>query len=196
LLNGTLLPNKYAILSPPVTRSSSHSRVCLLFQLFGYTKAEAIGKNVKILMPKEIAKRHNDYIQRYIKSSERIAMGKPRMVTIVKKDGSRQMVQITLGEYFHRSQRRFFATFCDEAMAAMSVDDAPTLSVAPQKRSQDDSSLWGDTFVAVAQTDDELSEAWSDEEVESPNGSSASTSSTSTTSTTSVKARRTKTVVD
>jgi hypothetical protein len=137
-----------------------------------------VGKNVKILMPKEIGKAHNDFIARYLKSSKRGVMGKPRTVTIVKKDKSRAPVQITLGEYYYRAQRRFFATFCDEAMALMSIDNTPTLSIAPSKAADDDStSLWGDTHVAV-ETDDDLSEAWSDDD-ESLSGS-ATTSSSST----------------
>eukprot|EP01094_Clydonella_sp_ATCC50884_P023081 TRINITY_DN543_c0_g1_i8.p1 TRINITY_DN543_c0_g1~~TRINITY_DN543_c0_g1_i8.p1 ORF type:complete len:1139 (-),score=517.82 TRINITY_DN543_c0_g1_i8:161-3274(-) len=79
--------------------------------MFGYTKAELIGRNVSLLTPKVIARQHASFIQRYLDTGVRRLIGKPRVVNAVHNDKSTVRVRINLGEVFENDQRRFLAQF-------------------------------------------------------------------------------------
>mmetsp|Transcript_41440 Transcript_41440/g.104502 ORF Transcript_41440/g.104502 Transcript_41440/m.104502 type:complete len:560 (-) Transcript_41440:285-1964(-) len=58
-------------------------------KLFGYGRAEVVGKNVKMLMPEEIASVHDTYVDRFVRTGEKKVIGiKDREVTAKRKDGS------------------------------------------------------------------------------------------------------------
>jgi PAS domain S-box-containing protein len=64
------------------TFSSSAERI------FGYYGDETIGRNIKILMPKEIALEHDYYLERYTYGKTSTIVGNKRVVNGVRKDGS------------------------------------------------------------------------------------------------------------
>src|SRR3990172_3605218 len=47
-------------------------------RMFGYEAAEALGKNVKMLMPEPHASNHDGYIARYLRTGEARVLGPPR----------------------------------------------------------------------------------------------------------------------
>ena len=66
--------------------SEGHALIAIVSTLcvqFGYKVSEVIGRNVSMLMPDDIAKYHQGYIDRYLASGERArgrAVGKNRKV--------------------------------------------------------------------------------------------------------------------
>ena len=55
--------------------------------MFGYSEAEALNKNVKMLMPAEISTKHDDYLEHYQKTGIAKIMGKGRKLQGQKKSG-------------------------------------------------------------------------------------------------------------
>jgi two-component system sensor kinase FixL len=79
-------------------------------RLFGYTAAEAIGENVKILMPQPYRRDHDGYIDRYLRTRERRIIGIGRVVVGQRRDGSTFPMELAVGEMHVRAQR-FFTGF-------------------------------------------------------------------------------------
>jgi two-component system sensor kinase FixL len=79
-------------------------------RLFGYTAAQAIGENVKILMPPPYREQHDDYIGRYLTTGERRIIGLRRIVVGRRKDGSTFPMELSVGE-MRSGDRRFFTGF-------------------------------------------------------------------------------------
>jgi two-component system sensor kinase FixL len=79
-------------------------------RLFGYTAAEVIGKNVKMLMPSPYREAHDGYIDRYMETGERRIIGIGRVVTAERKDGSTFPIELAVGE-MRSANRRFFTGF-------------------------------------------------------------------------------------
>jgi two-component system, LuxR family, sensor kinase FixL len=65
---------------------------------FGYSEAEAIGKNISALMPEPDRSRHDGYLARYLKTGERHIIGIGRIVTGMRKDGTTFPMHLTIGE--------------------------------------------------------------------------------------------------
>ena len=79
-------------------------------RLFGYSAAEAVGQNVKILMPSPYRRDHDNYLQRYNVTGERRIIGIGRVVVGERKDGSTFPLELSVGEV-KTGQRRFFTGF-------------------------------------------------------------------------------------
>ena len=67
-------------------------------QLFQYSSAEIIGKNIKKIMPSDMAKKHDGYLKRYQKTRIPHVLGTPREVEAQKKDGSKVYILICVTE--------------------------------------------------------------------------------------------------
>ena len=72
--------------------------------------AEAIGQNVKILMPAPYRENHDGYLQRYMHTGERRIIGIGRVVVGQRKDGSTFPMELAVGE-MKSGDRRFFTGF-------------------------------------------------------------------------------------
>jgi two-component system, LuxR family, sensor kinase FixL len=79
-------------------------------RLFGHSAAEAIGKNIKLLMPSPYREQHDGYIGRYLQTGERRIIGIGRVVVGERKDGSTFPMELAVGEMRSGSQR-FFTGF-------------------------------------------------------------------------------------
>lgn len=69
-------------------------------KMFGYTLAEIQGQNVSVLMPSPYKERHDDYVNRYLKSGKKHVVGTLREALGRKKDGTIFPIEISLSEGF------------------------------------------------------------------------------------------------
>lgn len=67
-------------------------------QVFGYSAEEAIGQNVRLLMPPSERGRHDAYLTRYLKTREPHIIGKTRALSACRKDGALFPIQLTVSE--------------------------------------------------------------------------------------------------
>jgi two-component system sensor kinase FixL len=67
-------------------------------RLFGYTEQEAVGKNVRELMPMPDRARHDGYLARYRSTGERHIIGIGRIVTGRRRDGTTFPMHLSIGE--------------------------------------------------------------------------------------------------
>jgi two-component system sensor kinase FixL len=79
-------------------------------RLFGYGRADVIGKNVKMLMPSPYRENHDDYLKRYLRTGERRIIGIGRLVVGERKDGSTFPMELAVGE-MRSGDRHFFTGF-------------------------------------------------------------------------------------
>jgi two-component system, LuxR family, sensor kinase FixL len=79
-------------------------------RLFGYSAAEMVGKNVKILMPTPYRESHDGYLDRYDLTAERRIIGIGRVVVGERKDGSTFPLELSVGE-MTTGPRRYFTGF-------------------------------------------------------------------------------------
>jgi two-component system, LuxR family, sensor kinase FixL len=79
-------------------------------RLFGYTAAEAVGRNVKMLMPSPYREEHDGYVQRYNMTGERKIIGIGRVVVGERKGGSTFPLELNVGEV-KTGHQRFFTGF-------------------------------------------------------------------------------------
>jgi two-component system, LuxR family, sensor kinase FixL len=66
--------------------------------LFGYSAAEVIGRNVKMLMPQPYRADHDSYVERYQRTGEKRIIGIGREVVGQRKDGSTFPMVLSVGE--------------------------------------------------------------------------------------------------
>ncbi|HEY7229374.1 MAG TPA: PAS domain S-box protein [Pseudolabrys sp.] len=76
-------------------------------RLFGYERAEVIGKNIKMMMPSPYRENHDSYLARYLKTEERRIIGIGRVVVGERKDGSTFPMELAVGEMKSGDQRYF-----------------------------------------------------------------------------------------
>jgi len=79
-------------------------------RLFGYSADEALGKNVKLLMPRPYRDEHDGYLNRYLRTGERRIIGIGRVVVGYRKDGSTFPMELAVGE-MRVHEQRFFTGF-------------------------------------------------------------------------------------
>ncbi len=75
--------------------------------LFGYSSDEAIGQNVKMLMPASYSVQHDRYLRNYLESSEPRIIGIGREVMALHKDGSTFPIDLAVSETRFGGTRHF-----------------------------------------------------------------------------------------
>jgi PAS domain S-box-containing protein len=103
-----------AFLDPVVVASQDANIVEVndaFLHLFGYERAQVIGKNLKMLMPGSIGQHHDGYIKAYLDTGVAKLVGKPRAVIGQHADGSPLPVVLSLGvENGANGKKTFIAT--------------------------------------------------------------------------------------
>ena len=73
-----------------------YNRACE--KLFGYSAAEVVGQNVKLLLPTALRPGHDQFLQNYLDTGIRKIIGRPREVPGCRKDGSTFPMNLSVGE--------------------------------------------------------------------------------------------------
>ena len=102
-------------------RGSMQSFSAAAERLFGLKADEAIGQNVKILMPSPYRQNHDGYLQRYMTTGERRIIGVGRVVVGQRKDGSTFPMELAVGE-MKTGTRRFFTGFIRDLTERQKTD--------------------------------------------------------------------------
>jgi len=76
-------------------------------RLFGYSAAEALERNVNMLMPSPYRERHDSYLDHYLRTGERRIIGIGRVVVGRRKDGSTFPMELAVGEASVNGRRVF-----------------------------------------------------------------------------------------
>ena len=79
-------------------------------RLFGYSSAELVGRNVKILMPSPHREAHDSHLARYRETGEKRVIGIGRVVVGRRKDGTTFPARLAIGE-IELDQGRLFTGF-------------------------------------------------------------------------------------
>ncbi len=77
---------------------------------FGYSEEEAVGENLRILMPQPYRHEHDGYMHRYLATGEKRIIGVDRVVAGQRKDGSIFPMKLAVGE-MRSGDRTFFTGF-------------------------------------------------------------------------------------
>ena len=79
-------------------------------KMFGYSEAQVIGQNVKMLMPNPDRDRHDQYLANYLTTGKRKIIGIGRVTTALHSDGSTFPIELAVGEAW-LGDRRIFTGF-------------------------------------------------------------------------------------
>ena len=82
-------------------------------RIFGYKASEAIGQNVRLLMPEPEASQHDEHLRRYLQTGQARIIGFGREVRGRRKDGSVFPMQLGVSELRVGSQRSFVGMIHD-----------------------------------------------------------------------------------
>lgn len=88
-----------------------HSTIQLFNQaaerIFGHTAAEAIGQNIRMLMPAPYREQHDGYVAHYLATGEKKIIGIGREVTGLRKNGEQFPMELAVSEIARHGQRAF-----------------------------------------------------------------------------------------
>lgn len=82
-------------------------------RLFGYSKAEAIGKNIAMLMPHTHASRHDHYLATYNKTKIPKVVGNSRKLEAMHRDGSLISIELRVSDVLSQNGRTYLAVIRD-----------------------------------------------------------------------------------
>lgn len=82
-------------------------------RIFGYTEAEVMHRNVKMLMPSPYVEQHDDYIAAYVQTRQAKVIGHPRLVTGLRKNGEQFPMQLAVAEANTPDAKYFVGTVRD-----------------------------------------------------------------------------------
>jgi two-component system sensor kinase FixL len=87
-------------------------------RMFGYSEAEAIGRNVTLLMPSPYREEHDGYIHHYLETGEKRIIGIGREVSGRRRDGTVFPVHLSVGEFMVDNERHFTGILHDLSVRA------------------------------------------------------------------------------
>jgi len=89
----------------------SVNQACQL--MFGWTEAELVGHNVKMIMPAPDRNQHDGHIKSYLQTGKMKIIGVGREILAQRKDGSTFPIQLSVGEYRSSEEHGFVAILHD-----------------------------------------------------------------------------------
>lgn len=99
-------------------------------RLFGFTRRQTLGQNVRMLMPAPTRDVHDQYISSYLKTGEKKIMGVGREVVARRKDGSLFPIYLSIGELWLQGRRHFVGVTHDLTQSKRAADKVLSLSAA------------------------------------------------------------------
>ncbi len=82
-------------------------------RVFGWPAAEVLGQNVKVLMGEPYRTEHDTYLETYLRTGERQAIGRIRKVIGRRRDGGEFPCELSVSEVWTEEGRRFFGVVRD-----------------------------------------------------------------------------------
>lgn len=79
-------------------------------RLSGYSAADVVGSNVKVLMPERYARNHDDYLSTYVKTGVRHIIGIGREVMLRRSDGTEEPIELSISEFSTQGSLKFVGT--------------------------------------------------------------------------------------
>ncbi len=76
-------------------------------RIFGYSRDDLVGENVRIIVPSPHREKHDDYIRNYLKTGEAKIIGADREVEGCRKDGSTFPMDLSISEMILDNKRMF-----------------------------------------------------------------------------------------
>lgn len=104
-----------------------------LRESFGWNEQELLGNNVNILMPEDVAEKHDGYLQRYLETGVKKVLAEKRILTAKHKDGTHFPVEVHVKELLSKelNRRTYFGFLRDirqdlALKSAFQLNDAVT----------------------------------------------------------------------
>lgn len=92
--------------------------------IFGYLAHDILGENIKVIMPGDIAAKHDDYLNTYIKTGVARIMGlEGREFEAVRRNGSLLPIELCVNEIFLDGQRHFIGSIRDITLRKQLIKD-------------------------------------------------------------------------
>jgi PAS domain S-box-containing protein len=91
-------------------------------ELWGYKRSQVLGKNVKVLMPPEIAREHDGYLARYNETGQSKIIGSGRPVQAKHADGHIFDIHLSLSEGTQNGVKQFMATVTKMADKGIGIE--------------------------------------------------------------------------
>jgi len=98
--------------------------------VFGHKAANVIRQKVNIIMPPEVAKHHDAYIQRYLKTGVKHVLDQVREVKAINSDGESIDIELRATEVMLTKNRKIFVAFARDKEKAMTFDDQQSALLA------------------------------------------------------------------
>jgi len=124
----------------------SYNRACEI--LFGYKPEEALGKNVKMLMPESYRTHHNDYISNYLTTHEAKIIGIGREVIGERKNGTQFPMWVSISEMIEENEHFFVGILRD-----ITVQKRHEIELKKYNQALERSNLELDDFVYIVSHD-------------------------------------------
>ena len=82
--------------------------------LFGYAASEVLGKNISILMPDDVAREHDRYLENHHRTGQQSIIGSGREVIAKRKDGSLFEMHLSVGRAEYDDRAPSFVGICHD----------------------------------------------------------------------------------
>lgn len=128
-------------------------------RIFGYSRGDLIGRNVAMLMPEELASKHDGFIDRYLDTGESRIIGVGRELLGKRSDGSVFPLELSIGE-LQIGGRRLFTGILRDITERKRAEEALRES---ERRSRTLSMVAAQTDNAVIITNDDGRIEWVNE---------------------------------